>query len=156
MDSSLSSKEIHAIACGVDYLISLLERGLDCIRRGAYVEGVAFFALAREQLTPDQEHFTGVLNAFLYSDASYRQAEQSLHLASKRFVEADSERQTQLLAIEKLLPSLSGEAHRVLQATARPPETSQRHQSQQPHGSRQSIRVGSNHSNSSRGGISPP
>jgi len=158
MDSSFSSKEIHAVASGADSLISLLERGIDYTRQGAYIEGAAFFTLARDQLTPGQEYFTGVLDAFLRSQASYWQADQSLHLASKRFVEADNERQTQLFALEKLLSSLSKETNRILQAhaIAQPPETSKGHQSQQPHQSLQLIRVGSNHFNDSSGGMSPP
>ena len=32
----------------------LLESGFLCVRQGRYIEGLAFFALARERLSPDQ------------------------------------------------------------------------------------------------------
>ena len=157
MDSSLSSnQETLKTASEVDSLASLLERGIDCTRQGSYVEGAVFFMLVRERISPDQEHFTKVLDAFLQSQASYWQAEQSLHLASKRFAEADSERQTRLLALEKLLP-ISGEEtnESLLQSPDHPHETSKGQQLQQTHRSLHLVRAGSNRSNES-GGEAPP
>lgn len=85
----------------------LLERGIDYIRQDSSVEAAAFFTLARERLSPDQLPVAVILDAFLQSHASYWQAQQALHQASKRFVEADVERCTRLQALENLLLSLS-------------------------------------------------
>jgi DNA-binding SARP family transcriptional activator len=117
MESSLSSNQVTpTAACGTLSLAFLLERGIDCTRQGSYVEGAAFFVLARERLTPDQMHLAIVLDAFLQSHSSYWQAQQSLHFASKRFAAADSEYQTCLVAIEKLLPALDDKAEQGAQS----------------------------------------
>lgn len=87
-------------------LLSLLERGLQCARREDYAEGAAFFTLARERLAPDQVHLSASLNAFIEISAGYRQAQQALHEASRRFAEVDSAQQAQLASLEKLLPTL--------------------------------------------------
>jgi DNA-binding SARP family transcriptional activator len=84
----------------------LLERGMQCFRKGWFVEGVTCLALARERLSPDEMDFAAVLDAFIQSHTSYCQAQQALQEASKRFAEADSTQQTQLVALEKLLPTL--------------------------------------------------
>src|SRR5436190_3928912 len=67
----------------------LLERGIDCTRQGRDVEGMMYFALAREQLSPDQTHFAAVLDTFIQSHAGYWQAQHALQIARQRFVEAD-------------------------------------------------------------------
>src|SRR2546421_6770202 len=89
-------------------LVSLLERGLQCAQQEHYAEGTTFFALARERLSPAQVHLSASLNALIDISTSYRQAQQALHEASKRFAEADSAQQAQLAALEKLLPNLMG------------------------------------------------
>lgn len=94
---------------------SLLERGIDCIRQGSYVEGAGFFVFARQQLTPDQAHFAVVIDAFLQSQASYWLAQQSLHLANKHVVKADIELGTRLLALEKLFLSLREKTNTAVQ-----------------------------------------
>lgn len=110
MDTSLSStQESLMVAPEASSVVSLLERGIQCARQGSYAEGVAFFALAREQLTPELAHLAGTLDAIVKSNVNYWQAQQMLHLASKRFAEADTEQKNILLAIEKLLPTLSEE-----------------------------------------------
>ena len=91
----------------------LLERGIRCTRQGRHSAGVICFALAREQLSPDQTQFAAVLDTFIQSHARYWQAQEALHTASKRFVEADIEQQTQLVVLEKLLPTLKEEMDRV-------------------------------------------
>ena len=91
------------VASEASSLTSLLERGLHCTRQGYYAEGVTFFALARERLSPDQKHFAVVLDALIQSQAGYLQAQHALHVASKRFVKADTDQQAQLVALEKLL-----------------------------------------------------
>jgi DNA-binding SARP family transcriptional activator len=113
-------------------LAFLLERGIDCIRQGCYVEGASFIALARERLTADQLHFAIVLDAFLQSHASYLEAQQALHLATKRFAEADVGKEAQLLAIEKLLLTLGENANTVVQrhAAAQHSTITEAHQSQ--------------------------
>jgi DNA-binding SARP family transcriptional activator len=121
MESSLSSDQVTPRVASESYsLLYLLERGIDCTRQGSYVEGAAFFELARERLTPDQMHLAVMLDAFLQSHTSYWQAQLSLHAASKRFAEADSERQTCLVAIEKLLPALGEKANQVAQSHLHP------------------------------------
>src|ERR1700730_8324113 len=110
MNTSLSSnQEILPGAPEASSIIALLERGIQCARQGSYAEGVAFFALAREQLTPELAYFADALEAIVKSNVNYWQAQQMLHLASKRFAEADAEQKNTLLAIEKLLPALSEE-----------------------------------------------
>ena len=121
MESSLSSNQVTPTAASEALSLAfLLERGIDCTRKGSYVEGAAFFVLARERLTPDQMHLAIVLDAYLQSHSSYWQAQQSLHFASKRFATADSEHQTCLLAIEKLLPALDDKAEQGAQSHLQP------------------------------------
>ncbi|GAC1346963.1 MAG: hypothetical protein NVS4B7_17810 [Ktedonobacteraceae bacterium] len=90
----------------------LLERGIQCAQQGCYVEGVIYFALARERLSPDQVHFAAALDTFIQIHARYWQAQQALQTASKRLVEVDSEQQIQLVALEKLLPILREKMNR--------------------------------------------
>jgi DNA-binding SARP family transcriptional activator len=132
MESSLSSNQVTPTAASEALSLAfLLKRGIDCTRQGSYVEGAAFFVLARERLTPDQMHLAIVLDAFLQSHSSYWQAQQSLHFASKRFAAADSEHQTCLLAIEKLLPPLDDKAEQGAQSQLSQPLDDQL-QHQQP------------------------
>src|SRR5258708_37112929 len=80
----------------------LLERGIHCAQQGRYVEGVMYFALARERLSPDQTCFAAALDTYIQSHAGYWQALQALHTASRCFAKTDTEQQTQLVALEKL------------------------------------------------------
>src|SRR5947199_1637612 len=110
MDSSRSSiQETLMVAPEASSVLSLLESGIQCARQGSYSEGIAFFALAREQLTPELAHVADALDAIVKSNVNYWRAQQMLHLASKRFAEADAEQKNTLLAIEKLLPTISEE-----------------------------------------------
>ncbi len=84
---------------------SLLRSGLNCIRQGRYADGVAFFALARERLAPDQMQLAAVLDTFISGYRSYWQAQQVLQQASKHFAEVDAEQQVQIAVLEKLLPT---------------------------------------------------
>ena len=65
-----------------------------------------------------------VLDTFIQSHTRYWQAQEELHMASKRFVEADNERQIQLVVLEKLLLVLKEEMGRVSHSysIARPAE----------------------------------
>ena len=88
MDSSLSSHQEALIdTSAATSAFSLLERGIACARQGSYAEGVAFFALLREQLSPDLSHLAAALDTIIKSNVNYWQAQQMLHLASKRFAE---------------------------------------------------------------------
>src|SRR5258708_1521441 len=138
-------------------LTSLLERGIDCIRQGSYVEGAGFFVFARQQLTPDQAHFAVVIDTFLQSQASYWLAQQSLHLANKHVVEADIELGTRLLALENLLLSLREKTNTASQmhATVPPSGLIEDHQSQQLPLPPQLIHADSNHSHNSNGKPTP-
>lgn len=135
MDSSLSLNQgTLIVAFEASSLAFLLERGIDYTRQGSYLEGAAFFTLAREQLTPDQMHFAELIDALLQSQASYWLAQQSLQLANKHVVEADIERQTCLLALEKQFLTLNEETNTVLQihATTKISGVYQSQQLQQP------------------------
>ncbi len=88
---------------------SLFECGLQCLRQGYFTEGVILFALAREQLTPDQVELAAVLDTFIQGYKKYWQAQQALHQASKHFTEVDEEQQAQITALEKLLPMVMKE-----------------------------------------------
>src|SRR5690242_3111220 len=94
-------------------IVSLLECGIQCAQQGSYAEGAVFFALVREQLTLDQAHLAAALEAIIRSNANYYQAQEMLHLASKRFAEADSEQRNLLAAVQKLLPKLSEKADQI-------------------------------------------
>jgi len=110
MNSSLSSgQHPYSTMSDIASVVSILEQGLLCARRGFFVEAASFFALAHKQLSPYQANHAAVVDAFLQSHRSYWQAQQALHLASKQFVEAEVEQQTRLLAIEKMLPALREE-----------------------------------------------
>src|SRR5215469_3283835 len=85
---------------------ALLESGLNCIRQGHYSEGIAFFALAREQLSPSTMHLTPLIDAFIQDYVGYWQAQQAFQQASERFVKARSLQQTHATSLEKLLSEL--------------------------------------------------
>lgn len=91
----------------------LVESGLLCVRQGRYVEGVAFFTLARDRLSPHQAHLAAVLDAFTQSYKTYSRAQEELLQASKHFARADAEQQVQLAALENLLPILLEETNKV-------------------------------------------
>jgi DNA-binding SARP family transcriptional activator len=136
MEPLLSSNQgIPAVASEASSPSALLERGIQCFRQGCFVEGAACLALARERLPADQMHFTAVLDAFIHSHTSYWQAQQALFMASKRFVETETEQQTRLLSLEKLLLTLEKDANRASQpqAVAHPFLSTQSDQTQQVH-----------------------
>ena len=118
------------VASEASSLTFLLERGIHCTRQGYYAEGVTFFALARERLSPDQMHFAVVLDALIQSHAGYLQAQHALHVASKRFVKADADQQAQLVALEKLLliPGEDTDVEPTPHTATRRPENSWSHQ----------------------------
>jgi DNA-binding SARP family transcriptional activator len=95
----------------------LLERGIQSTQQGRHVEAVLYFSWALEQLSPDQFYYADALDNFIQSHTRYRQAQEALHTASKRFVEADAEQQSQLVALEKLLQALREEMGRASQPT---------------------------------------
>lgn len=133
MDSTLLSSQGTLMGSPeTNSLASLLAQGIDCIRQGSYIEGATFFAIARERLTADQMHCAVLLDAFLQSHTSYWEAQQSLHLASKRFAEADIEQLTRLAAIEKLFSDLNEKHDQVAQfnLTSQPPQPAQQSGSQ--------------------------
>ncbi len=99
---------------------ALLERGIDCSRQGHHVQGVIYFACARERLTSDQMHFATELDAIIQTYARYWQAQEALHTASKRFVEADIDRQAQIVALEELFRASSEENGRATQPDSKP------------------------------------
>ena len=104
----------------------LLERGIQSTQQGRHVEAVLYFSRALEQLSPDQFYYADALDNFIQSHTRYSQAQEALHTASKRFVEADAEQQSQLAALEKLLPVLREEMDRTPQprSTAQPSKNS--------------------------------
>jgi DNA-binding SARP family transcriptional activator len=60
----------------------------------------------RQQLLAHQTHMISMLDALLESYATYLQTREELLQASKRFAQADSERQAHIEVIESLLPAL--------------------------------------------------
>lgn len=90
-------------------VISLLERGLNCIRQENYTEGVIFFTQARQQLLPDQVQLASLLYTLMQDCEKYWQAQQALNQASKRFAEIDAELQAQITIIEKVIPTFTRE-----------------------------------------------
>lgn len=107
MDSLLSpEQDTGAVASETSSPCRLLESGFLCVRQGRYAEGITFFSLARERLSPDQVQLAAVLDAFTQSHEIYLRAQEELLQASKRFAKADAEQQVQIAALEKLLPIL--------------------------------------------------
>jgi DNA-binding SARP family transcriptional activator len=86
-------------------VISLLERGLNCIQQENYTEGIILFAQARQQLLPGQMQLAAMLDTLMQDCEKHWQAQQALNQASKRFAEIDAELQVQIAIIEKVLPT---------------------------------------------------
>jgi DNA-binding SARP family transcriptional activator len=85
--------------------VSYVEQGLNCIEQKHYLEGVAFFRLARERLCSDQMQLAATLEALIKTIMSYLNAQQALHEASKNFTEFDTQQQAQIEALQKILPT---------------------------------------------------
>lgn len=119
----LFNQETLTDASETPTLDSLLERGIHCTQQGRHVEGAIYFALARVRLSPNQMHYAAALDTFIQSHTRYWQAQEALHTASKRFVEADIEQQAQLVALEKLLQALREETGRASQPGSKPRPT---------------------------------
>ena len=115
--SHVSENKVSNVALETVSLVALLEEGIRCVREGHQTEGVSCFTVAREQFSYDYMQVTSVIDAFLQSHSSYRQAQEALFVASKRFAETESERQRQLYAIETLLSALRTETDRPTQST---------------------------------------
>ena len=90
-------------------VISLLERGLNCIQQESYTEGIIFFAQARQQLIPNQMQLAAMLDTLMQDCEKYWQAQQALNQASKRFAEIDAELQAQIAILEKVIPTFMQE-----------------------------------------------
>src|SRR6266516_8063437 len=84
----------------------LLESGFLCVRQGRYGEGLTFFALACERLSPDQTDIAAVLDAFMQSHKAYSRAQEELLQASRQFSRTDAEQRAQLAALENLLSTM--------------------------------------------------
>ena len=85
---------------------ALLGSGINCIQQGRYSEGMAFFALARERLSPNMIHLSIVLDTFIQDYVDFWQAQQAFQQASERFVKARTIQQTHAASLEKLLSKL--------------------------------------------------
>src|SRR5260370_15754437 len=105
---SLPSSEQDALKdrLEVSSPVALLESGLNCIRQGHYSEGIAFFALARERLSPNLMHLISVLDTCIQDYVGYLQVQQAFQQASERFVQAHAKQQTHAASLEKLLSEL--------------------------------------------------
>ncbi len=107
MDASpLSEQSVRVKGFGTSILLFLLKRGLDYIQRGYDTEGATLLTLAREQLSPDQAEFAGVLDAFLQDYAEYQRTQQAFQEASIRFARGYAEQQTRIATFEKTLSTL--------------------------------------------------
>src|SRR5947209_20286953 len=109
----LPERDTLMVASEVSSPGRLLESGFLCVRQGRYVEGLAFFALARERLSPDQAHLAVVLDAFTQSQKAYLRAQEELLQASRHFAKVDAEQQVQLAALENLLSILLEESNKI-------------------------------------------
>lgn len=111
MDSPFSPEQDGFVVASEIYPADrLLEFGFLCIRQGRYTEGLAFFALARERLSPDQAQLAAALDALAQSHASYLRTQEELLQASKHFAKADAEQQVQIAALEVLFSAMRGRA----------------------------------------------
>ncbi len=118
MDSApLPEQDTLTVEAEASSAASLLERGLNCVQQGRYAEGIAFFSLARERLSPHQLHIAAVLDAFIQDYISYWQAQQALHQASKSLIEAQANQRTRITALEKVLPDLKEDTDSISHAT---------------------------------------
>jgi len=90
-------------------VISLLERGLNCIQQESYTEGIIFFAQASQQLLPNQMQLAAMLATLMQDCEKHWQAQQALNQASKRFAEIDAELQAQIAILEKVIPTFMQE-----------------------------------------------
>lgn len=88
---------------------SLVQQGLNCIEQKHYVEGAAFFRLAREHIGSDQVQLATTLEALNKTIMSYVHAQQELHEASKNFAEFDTQQKAQIEVLKKMLPSVAEE-----------------------------------------------
>lgn len=80
----------------------LLKQALADIAQGHYSEGVALVALAREQLSEEQQQFAPVFDSIIVRYSGYEQAQESLLYASRAFVQADSELKASVAQLESL------------------------------------------------------
>jgi DNA-binding SARP family transcriptional activator len=79
--------------------LTYLEQGLSCLMQSRLFEGLDLLRQARDQLSVGQELLGGMLDAIQEAAAGYLRAEQMLHEASRRFADADRERQSHLATL---------------------------------------------------------
>ncbi|MHB8595722.1 MAG: AfsR/SARP family transcriptional regulator [Ktedonobacteraceae bacterium] len=91
-------------------VISLIEQALGYLSQGGDAVGASLCSLACERLTSDQADIGEIMKTFLTSHAYYCQAQQALHEASRRFVQAEAEQQQLRLRIEQMLTLLREKA----------------------------------------------
>lgn len=117
---SLSSPEQETQKSGPEALpvVVLLKSGLNCFQQGRYSEGIAFFALAREQLSPSIMHFTVELDALIRDYVGYYQAQQALQQAGESLVKAYTKQQAHTTSLENLLSEVLENTENKLSAIA--------------------------------------
>lgn len=103
-----------------DGLITFIEEGIRSLRQGQWKESFALFTLARTHCETTNFALIDLLNAFLTSLERSWQAQQALHEASKRFVEAEAEQELRLQALQHMLQSLLNKPEGSQQAEAVP------------------------------------
>jgi DNA-binding SARP family transcriptional activator len=117
----------------------LLRQGLDSILQGNFDEGISLLAQARTQLTPEHMHLASILDKIAEGYTAYCQLHEALLQAEGNVAKADSEQQTELATLNKLL-SASEEAINTGQfSEIQASENSQLDQSPQDSGSHQSL-----------------
>ena len=92
-----------------DGLVSVLEAGIRSLQHGLWKESFALFTLARIQPDATSCALTDTLNALLASLQRCWEAQQVLHDASRRFVEAETEQGLQLRALQYTMRDLPGQ-----------------------------------------------
>jgi DNA-binding SARP family transcriptional activator len=114
----------------LSYPLTLLEVGIRYIRQGNDAGGVVLLELVRERLPHDQKHLIAIIDAYILSHSNHCQAQEALLMASRHFVETESEYQRQLYDLEMLLSTSKG-------ATSKPYSVENCAQNSQNHKDRQ-------------------
>lgn len=82
---------------------TLLRQGLESLRHGNIDEAISLLAQARAQLTLEQMHLASILDKIVEGYTAYFQLHEALLQAERNVAKADSEQQTLLATVSKLL-----------------------------------------------------
>ena len=117
----------------------LLRKGLESIRQGNFDEGISLLAQARTQLTPGYMHLAYILDKIAEGYTAYCQLYEALLQAGRNVAKADSEQQTRLATLNKLLSPSEEAIYTELFSEIQASENSQLDKSPQDSGSHPSL-----------------